>query len=350
MLGAIIGDIVGSPYEFNNILTEDFPLFSRKSSFTDDTICTVAVADAILKHEDFGEALHRWCNQYPNPMGGYGGMFVRWVHSNHPKPYNSFGNGAAMRVSACGWAFDSEDETIRAAVASAAPTHNHAEGLKGASTVARAIFRLRQMKKPSFHAKEIKQLLAEAYGEDWQQHLPERGVFDGTCQGCVPLAFHICMQAGSFEDAIRKAVAYGGDSDTLAAIVGSFAEAVWNIPEDIKNTALNMLPAEMRVVVERFERRFDRMAKELMKYCLYYKGEADVPAEFHSKAEGELWVAERFVCEHMTHMIDFKNKKKSFATWVVVYVGKWDPFGWVEVTEPYWKKLGLGYEDFRKML
>ncbi len=257
MLGAIIGDIVGSPYEFNNVRTEDFPLFSRKSSFTDDTICTIAVADAILKNEDFGESLHCWCNQYPHPMGGYGGMFAQWVRSENPQPYHSFGNGAAMRVSPCGWAFDSEEETIRAAVASAAPTHNHEEGIKGASTVARAIFRLRQMKKPSFQAKEIKQLVSEAYGEDWQQNLPERGYFDGTCQGCVPLAFHLCMQACSFEDSIRKAVAYGGDSDTLAAIVGSLAEAVWNIPDDIKNTALTMLPAEMIKVIRQFKTRFN---------------------------------------------------------------------------------------------
>ena len=257
MLGAIIGDIVGSIYEFDNIATEDFPFFSRRSNFTDDTICTIAVADALVSEADFGDTLRKWCHRYPNPMGAYGGSFSAWLRSTNPKPYNSFGNGAAMRVSACGWAFDSEAETARAAMASAEPTHNHIEGLIGASTVARAIFKLRHTEKPSFRAKAIKQMVAEAYGEDWQQNLPQRGVFNETCQGCVPLAFFICTQACSFEDAIRKAIAYGGDSDTLAAIVGALAEAAWGIPDDIKNTALAMLPADMVKVIEQFKTRFN---------------------------------------------------------------------------------------------
>lgn len=254
MLGAIIGDIVGSPYEFNNTSNPRFPLFSERSSFTDDTICTVAIADAILRDLDFGYALRLWCLRYPNPIGAYGGSFNAWLHSSNPKPYNSFGNGAAMRVSPCGWAFDSEAETLRAALESAAPTHNHIEGLIGASVVARAIFCYRGLGS-SFYASC---LVEENYGDEWnwEKHLPSPGVFDETCQGCVPLAFHILFQSDGFEDAIRQSVLWGGDSDTLAAIVGSLAEARWGIPEGIRNEAMSYLPEEMKEVVEKFEKTY----------------------------------------------------------------------------------------------
>lgn len=258
MLGAIIGDIVGSPYEFANTKNPRFPLFSKRSSFTDDTICTIAVADALVRDTDFGETLREWCLRYPNPMGAYGNSFFRWLYSDKPQPYNSFGNGAAMRVSPCGWAFGSEAETLRAALASAAPTHNHVEGLIGASVVARAIFLLRTMPYPSFSDGAVAELVSSAYGSDWYQadNLPHRGVFDETCQGCVPLAFAICASASGFEDAIRKAVVYGGDSDTLAAIVGSLAEARWGIPFEIRKKALSMLPAKMYRVLFNFKEKF----------------------------------------------------------------------------------------------
>lgn len=257
MLGAIIGDIVGSPYEFANTSNPHFPLFSKRSSFTDDTICAVAVADALVRGTDFGETLREWCLRYPNPMGGYGGSFNAWLHSENPQPYNSFGNGAAMRVSPVGWAFNSEAETLRAALASAAPTHNHVEGLIGASVVARAIFNFREFGNApdSF---DVFGLVSENYGYEWnwRTHLPARGVFDETCQGCVPLAFHILLQSAGFEDAIRQAVLWGGDSDTLAAIVGSLAEARWGIPDDIREKALSRLPAEMLDVIVKFEHRY----------------------------------------------------------------------------------------------
>lgn len=256
MLGAIIGDIVGSPYEFANIHTTRFPLFSERSSFTDDTICTIAIADALVSGSDFGSKLREWGRRYPNPMGGYGGSFAAWLRSDNPQPYNSFGNGAAMRVSPCGWAFGSEAETLRAALASAAPTHNHVEGLIGASVVARAIYLLRTMNRPSFLNGEVADLVVASYGEDWLYHLPARGVFNETCQGCVPLAFSICVQSDCFLEAIRKAVLWGGDSDTLAAIVGSLAEARWGIPGDIREKALSMLPAEMVDVILKFKSKF----------------------------------------------------------------------------------------------
>ncbi len=174
----------------------------------------------------------------------------------NPMPYNSFGNGAAMRVAPCGWAFNSEAATLRAAMASASPTHNHVEGLIGASVVARAIYLLRTMNRPSFLNGEVVDLVASHYGEYWSMHVPPRGVFDETCQGCVPLAFHICAQSSGFEDAIRQAVLYGGDSDTLAAIVGSLAEARWGIPAEIQQKALSMLPAEMVDVILKFKSKF----------------------------------------------------------------------------------------------
>lgn len=257
MLGAIIGDIIGSPYEFANTSNPRFLLFSKRSSFTDDTICTIAVADALVRGTDFGDTLREWCLRYPNPMGSYGGSFSAWLRSANPQPYNSFGNGAAMRVSACGWAAKSEAEALRLGLASALPTHNHPEGLVGASVVARAIFLFREFGNApdSF---DVFGLVAENYGYEWNwmANLPAVGVFDETCQGCVPLAFHILLQSAGFEDAIRQAVLWGGDSDTLAAIVGSLAEARWGIPPEIRQKALELLPEDMRSVINQFSKKF----------------------------------------------------------------------------------------------
>ena len=256
MLGAIIGDIVGSPYEFNNTSNPRFPLFGKESEFTDDTVCTIAVADALLTGESFGSALQRWGRKYPNPKGAYGGSFNAWLHTDNPMPYNSWGNGAAMRVSPVGWAFNSEAETLRAALASAKPTHDHVEGLIGASIVARAIYLLRTMPRSSFLNGEVAALVEASYGKDWAMRVPPRGVFDEMCQGCVPLAFLICSESDSFEGAIRRAVLYGGDSDTLAAIVGSLAEARWGIPIELREKALELLPADMRAVIDQFSITF----------------------------------------------------------------------------------------------
>ena len=250
MLGAIIGDIVGSPYEFNNTSNPRFPLFGKGSEFTDDTICTIAVADALLTGESFDSALQRWGRRYPNPKGAYGCSFNAWLHAINPMPYNSWGNGAAMRVSPVGWAFKSEAETLRAALASALPTHNHPEGLVGATTIALTIYQLRIDSWES-----VASIFESAYGVN--PTLPAPGVFDETCQGCVPLAFLICSESDGFEDAIRRAVLYGGDSDTLAAIVGSLAEARWGIPAEIREKALELLPADMRSVIDKFSKIFN---------------------------------------------------------------------------------------------
>lgn len=253
MIGAIIGDIVGSRFEFNNTDKKDFKLFTKDCDFTDDTICTVAVADAILRNVSFKDSLLHWCAKYPNPMGAYGGSFSAWLRSPIHEPYNSFGNGSAMRVSPCALAARSDDEAIRLAYDSAACTHNHAEGVIGAVATALVIRAFQASSGRELTARiDAESIILTYYGEDWKNRLPVRGYFDVTCQGCVPLAYYIIDNSHSFEDAIRNAVSYGGDSDTLAAIVGSMAEALWGVPEELKGQAFIYLPEEMKQVINQF--------------------------------------------------------------------------------------------------
>ena len=270
MLGAIIGDIVGSRWEFNPTNDYDFEWLSngrsssarllpegRKNGFTDDTICTVAVADALLHGCNFGESIHDWCKRYPHPMGGYGGRFAQLVRSENPQPYNSFGNGAAMRVSPVAYWYEDLDEVLEAAEATALPSHNHPEGIKGAQTVALAVFKALQLKRQNEevtqHINDIIKECVEFSGYDI--NIKKEDVinrFDETCQGTVPVALWTIGQSTSFEDAVRKAVALGADADTLGAIVGSIAEAIWGIPESMKTEIMTYLPDEMKVVVEQF--------------------------------------------------------------------------------------------------
>ena len=254
MLGAIIGDIVGSRWEFHPTNDYNFEWLSEENGFTDDTICTVAVADALLHDRDFGESIHDWCRRNPSPMGGYGGRFAQWVHSDKPQPYNSFGNGSAMRVSPVGHWFEDIDEMLDAAAATAQPSHNHDEGIKGAQTVALAIFKAKRFGSDApEHIDEILQECVEFSGYDI--NIKKEDVinrFDETCQGTVPVALWIISESDSFEDAVRKAVSLGADADTLGAIVGSIAEAIWGIPEEIKQTILVYLPDEMKEVVSEF--------------------------------------------------------------------------------------------------
>ncbi len=257
MLGAIIGDIVGSRWEFNPTNDYNFEWLSNENDFTDDTICTVAVADALLHGRDFGESIHDWCNRYPRPMGGYGGRFAQWVRSDNPKPYFSLGNGSSMRVSSVAHWYEYLDEMLDAAAATAMPSHNHPEGIKGAQTVALAIFGALQLKRQdkqvAQHIGEILKECVEFSGYDI--NITKEAVvnrFDETCQGTVPVALWIIGQSTSFEDAVRKAVALGADADTLGAIVGSIAEAIWGIPKEMKLQALEYLPSDMKEVVTRF--------------------------------------------------------------------------------------------------
>ena len=270
MLGAIIGDIVGSRFEFNPTNDYHFELFGEGCSFTDDTVCTIAIADALLKGKDFGESLHEWCNRYPHPMGGYGGRFRQWVFSNEPLPYNSFGNGSSMRVSPIAHWFENKDEMLAAAAATAAPTHNHEEGIKGAQTVALAIFKAMEYNRGRYqeaplHIDEIISECVKFSGYDI--NMPKSSVlnkFDETCQGTVPVALKIISMSQNFEDAVSLAVSLGADADTLGAIVGSIAEAVWGIPMEIRKTVESYLPDEMNDVLEQFYHERWRSFKPLI--------------------------------------------------------------------------------------
>lgn len=254
MLGAIIGDIIGSRWEFKPTNDYNFEWLSEENGFTDDTICTVGVADALLKRSDFGESIHEWCSRYPNPMGSYGGRFAMWVRSDKPQPYNSFGNGSAMRVSPVAYWYNTLDEVLDAAAATALPSHNHPEGIKGAQTVAMAIFKALQYgEQAPQHITDIIEECVEFSGYDI--HIKKEDVinrFDETCQGTVPVALWIIKESTSFEDAVRKAVSLGADADTLGAIVGSIAEAVWGIPEEMKQQIMTYLPEEMHQVMTLF--------------------------------------------------------------------------------------------------
>lgn len=276
MLGAIIGDIAGSKYEFNNTFDYDFKMFGGGCDFTDDTICTVAVADAILNGRSYQESLLDWCRRYPSPKGAYGGRFAGWIRSLDPQPYNSFGNGSAMRVSPVAWLFDDLSQVLEEAEKTALPTHNHPEGIKGAKAVAHAIWYFRKSKfseeskdseneetkglknenakasKDEYETIQGFMSIARSYYEDFDTRVYPKGKFDETCMDAVPLSFYLLSQASSFEDAIRLAISHGGDSDTIGAIVGSIAEARFGIPQEMKEKALSYLPDDMKDIWKQF--------------------------------------------------------------------------------------------------
>ena len=273
MLGAIIGDIAGSKYEFNNTFDYDFEMFGEGCDFTDDTICTVAIADAILNGRSYQESLLDWCRRYPSPKGAYGGRFAGWIRSLDPQPYNSFGNGSAMRVSPVAWLFDDLSQVLEEAEKTALPTHNHPEGIKGAKAVAHAIWHFRKSRfseeSKDSENEETKGLknenakdenetiqgfmsIARSYYEDFDTRVYPKGKFDETCMDAVPLSFYLLSQASSFEDAIRLAISHGGDSDTIGAIVGSIAEARFGIPQEMKEKAISYLPDDMKEVLKQF--------------------------------------------------------------------------------------------------
>ncbi len=275
MYGAIIGDIVGSRWEFNPINDYNFEWLSPANSYTDDTICTIAVADALINDRDFGESMHDWCNRYRHPMGGYGGRFGQWVASNNPKPYGSYGNGAAMRVSPVAHWYKYVDEVLDATAATALPTHNHDEGIKGAQTVALAIFRALQFNEHRYQEAplHIDEILAECVQfSGYDINMPKASVqnrFDETCQGTVPVALKIISMATNFEDAVRLAVSLGADADTLGAIVGSIAEAIWGMPLGIRWQVEERIPEEMMMVIREF--KFERDDKQLIDTTFWKK-------------------------------------------------------------------------------
>lgn len=250
MLGALIGDIVGSIYEWDNHRSKDFPLFGPGCDYTDDSVCTVALADALLTGADPARHLQAWCRRHPGR--GYGGRFAGWIDAPEPVAYNSFGNGAAMRVSAAGWLADEARAVAALTDRITAITHNHPEGRKGARATAHAIFRARQ----GADADQIRDEITLAFGYDLTRtvDLIRPGYeFNETCQQTVPEALICALSATGFEDAIRNAISIGGDSDTVAAIAGSVAEALFGIPPAIAEQGRGYLPADMLEVLGRFD-------------------------------------------------------------------------------------------------
>ena len=260
MYGAILGDIIGSPFEFDRgDKTKDFKLFSRRSHFTDDSVMTLAVCEALLKvrqdatvkeiEDAIISSMQSWGRRYPHE--GYGGYFRCWLTARHPEPYNSFGNGSAMRVSAAGWLYDSLEKTRVVAKATANVTHNHPEGIKGAEATASAIF----MARNGSSKEEIKKYIENEFHYDLNRTLDEiRPSFhmDETCQKTVPEAIIAFLEARDFEYAIRNAVSLGGDTDTLGAITGSIAEAYFGISETLISECRNRINKDMRDVVDAF--------------------------------------------------------------------------------------------------
>ena len=257
MIGAIIGDIVGSRFEFGDPPQKGFELFTQECNYTDDTICTVAVADAVLRGIDYEQSLKEWCRRYPNPMGGYGNRFYHWLFDEGTPSTDSFGNGSAMRVSSIGWLFDDYDSVKEQSRRSAVVSHSHPEGIKDAQCVASLIYWLRT-------CRVTKEQVAASVKRSFGYEIPpmrdilrigSHGHFDGTCQETVPMAIRCFLDAESFEETIRLAVLCDGDTDTKAAIAGSIAEAYYEIPTELLEHAFAYLPAEMLDVLQQFLRQ-----------------------------------------------------------------------------------------------
>ena len=259
MYGAILGDIIGSPYEFDRSMkTREFPLFIPASRFTDDSAMTVAVAEALLNTLGMDRAerrnavvrsMQKWGWRYPD--AGYGGRFYSWLYEQNPHPYNSWGNGSAMRVSAAGWLFGTLEETRAAAADTACVTHNHPEGIKGAEAVASVIWAARN----GWTKAEIRKYVEDNFYplEKTCDEIRPGYSFDVSCQGTVPPAITAFLEGKDFEDVIRTAVSLGGDCDTLTCIAGGMAEAMYGVPEELKEECRKRLGPDMVRVLDRFE-------------------------------------------------------------------------------------------------
>ena len=260
MYGAILGDMIGSPYDFDRgNKTKEFPLFSRGSRYTDDSVMTIAVAEALMDNmgKSDGEvksalviSMQKWANKYPS--AGYGRMFCIWLGEKNPKPYGSFGNGSAMRVSAAGWLYDTIEETRKYARLTAEVSHNHPEGIKGAEAAASAIF----MARHGSTKEEIKDYIIREFAYDLSRTCDEiRPTYHHveTCQQTVPEAITAFLEGEDFEDVIRTAVSLGGDCDTLTCIAGGIAEAFYGVPDSDKLECRGRLPEDMLAVLERFD-------------------------------------------------------------------------------------------------
>ncbi len=260
MLGAIIGDLAGSRFEHRNRKMKGFILFHHDCRLTDDSYLTLAVAQAILDSGGDPDRLPGETVRCLRTMGraypraGYGGSFIRWLDDRDPQPYNSWGNGAAMRVSPCGWAANTMEEALAFSDAVTGVTHNHPEGLKGARAVTAAVFLARQ---GADMAAILDYIRARYYPLDFTlDGIRPRYTFDVSCQGSVPQAIEAFAESTGFEDAVRNAVSIGGDSDTIAAIAGSIAEAYYGIPDDLRRQALGYLTPPLRQITDAFEAKF----------------------------------------------------------------------------------------------
>ena len=260
MYGAILGDMIGAPYEFDQgDKTKDFPLFVQESQFTDDSVMSIAVAEALLNtmgqtdtdvKDALVQSMQTWGKKYPH--AGYGGRFSGWLREKYPEPYGSYGNGSAMRVSAAGWLYPTIEETLHAARLSAEVTHNHPEGIKGAEATASAIFLARN----GASKDDIREYIVREFGYDLSRTCDEiRPTYHHveSCQQTVPEAITAFLEGADFEDVIRTAVSLGGDSDTLTCIAGSIAEAFYGIPEVMMDECRKRLPDDMLKVLDRFE-------------------------------------------------------------------------------------------------
>lgn len=264
ILGAVIGDIVGSTHEFVQTKSTDFDFYTDNNHYTDDSVMTIAVADWLIStpkpvsNDTLPFIMRKWGNRYP--WAGYGGMFKRWLVSPYEadqRPYNSFGNGAGMRVSACGFFAQSLDEALHLAKLSAEVSHNHPEGIKGAQTIASAIFLARQQ----MHKDKIRTYIEQTFGYDLSRTCDDIRPdyeFDVTCQGSCPEAIIAFLESNDFEDAIRLAISLGGDSDTIGAMTGGIAAAYYGIPDKLARKALEYLPEEMVEVLKEFARVINR--------------------------------------------------------------------------------------------
>lgn len=254
MIGAIIGDVIGSVFEFNNHRSKEFLLFCANSDFTDDSVLTFATAKVLLDGGDYSETYQRFARAYPHR--GYGGRFGWWIMQDDPRPYNSFGNGSAMRVAPVGFAFADAESTLAEAKRSAEVTHNHPEGIKGAQAVALAIWMARQAEEKA----AIRQAIEQKFGYDLSRNcdlIREVNEFNETCQGSVPEAITCFLESTDFEDCIRLSISIGGDSDTIACIAGGIAQAYYgDIPDWIVAETRARLPMEFLEILDRFEVRY----------------------------------------------------------------------------------------------
>lgn len=259
ILGAIAGDVIGSVYEFYSTRNYNFELFNDRMSPTDDSVMTVAVADWILhdgelSHEELAKTMRKWGRKYPH--AGYGGMFSAWLDSDDAGPYNSWGNGSAMRVSPVGFAFNTMEETMEAAKTSAEVTHNHPEGIKGAQATAAAIYLARKGKAKD----EIRDYISSTFGYDLSKKCAEIRMhyrFYVSCQESVPQSVCAFLDSTDYESALRETISLGGDADTMGAITGGIACAYYGgMPDDIHDFAMSKLNGDMKDVVEKFDKRF----------------------------------------------------------------------------------------------